>query len=710
MKKAPKEAYGIYQDGKIIRMVHLRKEGAETYLLGMDSIQLEQDWYKSDQVITGSPNSDFIPLDSHFTDVEDLDMNEFAEEGGHPDTQPKMEVSPLTMMLSKFPMQQGVIALNVHEQHILKDEPGRIKRKEISSFRKKNLSHNQIKAGEWKSCILNSEGNTQHWLYTGPNLLLDAIKDYSKESGLRLYYLLADANDIVLTDYYRFLYSTNQVGITLLVYLGHEFRKIYVFQDGQWTSTLPVHITQQFPEADIIYSKIALALDSAQLGEPEQIILAGDLANRQLAAYMNAQSMSTKTSLLEFPNLVLTDSDSVEYADQILAPYSLALALAYKALNIENDAFTKCTFLPARIIDSQKEFRVVWHGFVILSLLFGLALYTTIQYQQTQLNIRQEEQKKTDLNFTLNRLRAENAIVEQLSQDIAKLKENTDKVGKKLEGKNRWTELFDVLNSTFSSYQQSWISNLRHSNGQISITGITSDREHVSRLAANLPASKIRRVTNSKIRDRVVWNFEMDFTLPELDWVEIISKEYMPITRSTTASSRPNRGKVKIQPQTQEQLEQAISYKFGVLPRIEQQNVPLFDESSSNCDPEALQLYRDFSKAINKGNMLEYRFIGHSLIQNYPDCDLIPLTRWWLAYRLYLDREFSLAEDILNPNLQTKDKYLPYNLLLKARLDYVAGNRRFLQTYESLIMDYPESAAARQAELDLAFIERGAVR
>jgi len=709
MKKTPKEAYGIYQDGKIIRMVHLRKDGAETYLLGMDSIQLERDWYKSDQAIAGSPDSDFIPLDSHFMDAEELDMNDFADEGGHTETQPKMEVSPTTLMLSKFPMHQGVIALNVHEQHILKDEPGRIKKKDLAAFRKKSLSRNQLKTGEWKSCVVSSEGESRHWLYTGPNLLLDAIKDYAKEAGTRLYYQIADANDVVLTDYYRFLRNTDQAGINLLVFLGHEFRKVYVFQDGQWISTLPIHITQQFPEADVIYSKIALAMDSAQLGEPEQIVLAGDLANRQLVEYMNSQSMSTKTSLLEFPNLILTDTDSAEYADQVLAPYALALALAYKALNIEDAAFSKCTFLPAKILDSQKEFKVVWHGFLILSLLFGLVLYSTVQYQQRKLDIKQEEQKKTDLSFALNRLRAENAIVEQLNDDIARLRQSTDKVGKKLEGKNRWTELFDVLNSTFATHSQSWISNMRHSNSQISITGITSDRENVSRLAARLPESKIRRVTNSRIRDQVVWNFEMDFVLPELDWVETIAKEYMPAAQSTAARPR-TRSSRSMRPQTQEQLEQAINYAFGILPRIEQPNVPVLDESRTDYSPKALALYRDFAKAINKGNMLEYRFIGHSLIHNYPDSDLIPLTRWWLAYRLYLDREFRLAEDVLRPNLQKADDYHSHNLLLKARLDFVAENRRFLKIYESILLDHPESAAARQAELDLAFIEKGAER
>jgi Tfp pilus assembly protein PilN len=716
MKKTPKEAFGIFQDGQIIRMVHLSKDGADTYLLGMDSIQLERDWYKSDEATAGSADADFIPIDSQYMDADELDLNDISMDSEAEIAQPRMEVSPTTVMFSKFPLHQGVIALNVHENHILKDQPGLIKKKDLARFRKNNLSQAQIKAGHWHSCVIEEAGQGRHWLYTGPNLLLDALINYSKEANTRLYYQLADANDIALTDYYRFVHGSEASGLSLLVYLGHEYRKIFVFEDGKWVSTLPIHITQQFPEAEVIYSKLALALDSAQLGEPESIVLSGDLANRQLVEYMTAQSMSTKSSLLDFPNLIVTNSDNEEFTAQALAPYGLALALAYKAMNHEDPSFTQCTFLPNRIIDNQKELKVVWHGFIVLILVFVLVLYSTIQFQKIHQQIRQQDQLKTDLDFTLNRLRAENAIVEHLNAEIAKFQQISNIVGEILEGKNRWTEMFDILNSTFGTYRQSWISNLRQSGDQISITGITSEREYVSRLAARLPQSGIRRVTNSKIRDQVVWNFEIDFVLPEVDWMDMIASEYSPPPQparkaSPTRRSAPQVARSKSQETSQEAPPPAPkNYKFGILPQLEDQNTPgpITDELKQNA--ELAKLYSTFVSAINKGNMLEYRFIGHSLINGYPESELLPLVRWWLAYRLYLDREFKLANQILEPNLKHADSYHPYSMLMQARLDYATQNRRFTQIYESLIEQYPDSAASRQAKLDLARIEKEVIR
>lgn len=714
MKKTPKEAFGIIQDGQLIRMVHLSKDGADTYLLGMDSIQLERDWYKSEEVTAGSADADFIPIDSQHMESDDLDMNNLAMEAESEQAQPRMEVSPTTMMFSKFPLHKGMIALNVHENNILKDQPGLIKKKDLARFRKNNLNQAQLKAATWQSCVIKGEGHSCHWLHTGPNMLLDALQNYAKEANTKLNFKLADANDVVLTDFYRFVYGVEAAGLSLMVYLGHEYRKIFVFQNGEWVSTLPIHITQQFPEADVIYSKLALALDSAQLGEPESIVWAGELANRQLVEYTNSQSASTKSMLLDFPKLIVTNTENEEFNAQTLAPYGLALALAYKALNYEEPVFTKCTFLPNRILDNQKEFRVAWHGFVVLILVFVLVLYATINYLQTQQQIRQEEQRKTELDFTLNRLRAENAIVEELNSEIAKYREITDIIGNLLKDKNRWTEMFDLLNDTFNTYKESWISNLKQNGDRISISGITSERHHVSRLAARLPESSIRSVSNSKIRDQVVWNFEIDFSLPEVDWMQKIASEYVPPRKSSRpASSSSTSTQVNVapkEPEAQAPLPTPVNYRFGMLPRMQEQYIPASHSEELKQDAELAEQFAAFVSAINKGNMLEYRFIGYSLINSYPDSELLPLIRWWLAYRLYLDREFTLAEQILEPNLNRPDSYTPYSLLMRARLEYATKDRNFLQTYNRLIELYPESKARQQAEMDLTQIKAEVIR
>ncbi|MEN6444666.1 MAG: hypothetical protein ABFC98_01315 [Candidatus Cloacimonas sp.] len=726
MKKKAKEAYAIVQDGLFIRIVYLRKDESDTFLMGLDSLELDSDWYKVDHITAGSPTAGFIP-----TEIQNLDLGQFdqlssPEEEDKGSVLPSTNAKPTTVMLSKFNLQDGIIALNIHEEHIIRDVSGKITKKDMVKFRKLNLNKLQLKSGEWSSCIVETASNKQHWLYTGPNMLLNMLKDYAEEAHLKLFYKLADANDLILTDYFRYTKIFEEGKTVLLAYLGIEFRKIYVFQGGNWTATLPLQITQSKPEPEVINSKIALALDSAQLVEPDEIVLAGDLASRELCDYMNTQNINLDVRILHFPNLTITRTGDSEINDEILCPYGLAIALAYKALNYENPIFTKSNFLPSKLLEEQKELKVVWHGFIVLSLIFALVMFFTIHYLTLNQNLKKYTSANQELEFTLNRLKAENAILEQIRTEINSYKENITQIGNILTGKNRWTEMFDILNASFSSHPSSWLTNLKKADkeNRIFISGTTSRRENIGRLANSLPDARISKVTNAEIRRKKIWNFEMDFTLPEVDWVQGIESEFaeenpeliQKITttpKPTSAKTRPKavNGNTSYHKAVSTKTNGlGIAYNYGVLPLILPENIPQPVGNELGNNRNLAKDFQDFLASINKVNMLDYRFQGHKLLTKYEDSSLIPLIRWWIAYRLYCDEDYKTASLTLEPNLRTTDYYYPYSVLLQARIDFATGNSRFQQLYDSLISQYPNSDIYRQAITDLKNIREGVLR
>ena len=726
MKRKPKEAFGIVQDGLTIRIVHLRKDESDTYLMGLDSIELESDWYKADQVIAGSPNADFIPTDIQNLDINQYEVYETTTAENTESTLPSPNAKPTTILLSKFNFQNGVVALNIHEEHIVKDTSGNIDKKDLVKFRKEKLTKLQMKSGEWSSCIVDAAGQKQHWLYTGPNMLLHMLQDYAQELHTKLYYQLADANDLILTDFFRYTQSIEEDKTILLVYLGIEYRKMFLFQDGKWINTFPLQITQSRPEPEVINSKIALALDSAQVAEPDEIVLTGDLANRELCDYMNTQNISVQVKILHFPNLTVTHTGDSELNEEVLSPYALAIAVAYKALNFDNPVFSKCNFLPAKLLEEQKELKVVWHGFVVLVLIFGVVMFSTIHYLTLNRNISNYKKTNQELEFTLNRLRAENAILEQIRAEIDSYKENINRIGTILKGKNRWTEMFNVLNSGFANQPSSWISNLKKADKEdrIVINGTTTRRENIARIANSLPNSRISKVTNADIRKKKVWNFEMDFDLPEVDWVYDIENEFIqenpevlekiiakPKTKTAVTHAKPviTNGTLSKAVSTKS-TGLGISYNYGVLPLINADNLPqpVGNELASNRN--LTKDFQNFLSSINKVNMMEYRFLGQKILSKYEDSSLLPLIRWWIAYRLYCDKDFKTAAVYLEPNLRTRDSYYPYSVLLQARIDFATGNDRFQQFYDSIISQYPDSDVYRQANIDLKNIRDGVLR
>ncbi len=105
--------------------------------------------------------------------------------------------------------------------------------------------------------------------------------------------------------------------------------------------------------------------------------------------------------------------------------------------------------------------------------------------------------------------------------------------------------------------------------------------------------------------------------------------------------------------------------------------------------------------------MWDYRDLGQKFFQRFPNSDLISVTRWWLSYRLYIDKEYRLANQYLEPMLRAADKYYPHALLLQARIDYAQNNSRYTQWYNTLKSDYTRNPLMNQVKQDLDMIEKG---
>jgi hypothetical protein len=74
---------------------------------------------------------------------------------------------------------------------------------------------------------------------------------------------------------------------------------------------------------------------------------------------------------------------------------------------------------------------------------------------------------------------------------------------------------------------------------------------------------------------------------------------------------------------------------------------------------------------------------------------------------LYLEKEYDLARKHLEPMLQTYDRYHPYAVLLKARLDYASGLGSYKESYDLLNNDYRRHVLMKQVNADLALIGKG---
>jgi Tfp pilus assembly protein PilN len=715
MKKHPKQAFGIFHDGLAVRMVQLTREGKEVFLQSVDHTELDRYWYK----ILDEPS--LSAVDAKTKEERSPAKNDIQIDEFDPDYVTNYQLQPSERMLASFDLRHGVIALNVYDDNILKDNFGAVSKAEISQFVKSKVPSKQLRTGDWQSAIVSIGGQKQHWLHSGTNRLFDLLHDYQRANKLPLFYQLADANDIALTDYFKVAYQNNLEKPTLLVYMGQEYRKAFVFIDGVWTDTLKLQISQTTPDFDIISSKLALAIDSAGLKEPEVIVMCGDLVSFDLIEHMRQQFPSEQVEMLSYYNLSIASQDNENLEMRNLTQFAIPIALAYKALFPEDSRFTPSNFLPSRIVEGQKELKVAWHGFIVLFFIFAVTLVATNLILKTNLTVKQEKALKRDLDFQLEQRRKEAAEIQKIRNELEQQERNIDILKGILDNKNPWTEVLNIANRVFANQGLSWLTNLKLDNNELFLAGVTTKRSGIIAFANAFPDSKIRRVLNSKVRNNNVWTFEITSALPKVDWIGEIEKDMEELVRlkqqfgeeqqqkdKLEAEKKQANGKVKfIAPQKVANAIQIDKKGRVTLPLLDQSICPEPREEITQGEGDDVQDYFKFVTAVNRGNIWEYRDLGQRYITRYRKSELVPAVRWWMSYRLYLDREYDLANQFLEPMLSVSDRYLPYVLLLRARIDYANGNERYKTYYGLLKNDYGRHVVMSQVYTDLDLIAKG---
>ncbi|MBW6513718.1 MAG: hypothetical protein K0B87_03055 [Candidatus Syntrophosphaera sp.] len=746
MKKNPKTSFGILEDGQIIKMACLQRDGYHLYLMNLDYVELDKPLYVTPEQLA--------EYEKTRPSGEEINLDEFASE-----YVTGLKQTPWDRMFGSVRLDSGVIAINVSEENLSRglDIPESAAAERV--FLRSNLTPQHQKNGEWQTSRFDVGGTSQIWLHQGPNQLYELLKTYGKRNKKNLYYQLADANDIALADHYR----TNNLGDGqrhLLVYLGREFRKAFLFDQGGLVDIYNLNITQDLPEAELIHSRVSLALDNAQQPEPDRIVICGDLASDELVRYFNKHD-SGRTSLLSFPNLTVFNGKADLYNEVFLAQFALPIALAQKALFPDEARYTPSNFLTRKQIEAQRTFKVAWHGYLILGLIFALALLGTIAFLTVRSNLKHEKEAQRRLQHELAVLQVEAAEIARMKAELEQFKRNTEVIRGVIQGKNPWSEVLDTLNRVAQARPISWLTNLKRNGERLQLSGVTTNRNHVIDIAATLPQSRIQRVTSAEIRDFKVWNFEIASDFPSVDWVAKIEAE----TAELLARNRAEKEKATLELAAAEQAaaaqeaaemkaaqtmtaaekkaleartaaekkaaearavaEKAAAEKPAAaqpapapaprtasttgnkLPSIDKAYMPQPSDWQKQAPANELAAYNAFIAAVNRGDKQGFKQLGYDFINKYPQSRLNRLLRWHFANKLYIYGEYIDAKVVLDPLVRYVDAHYPYALLLAARIDHQTGYDRYRRLYNLMQKDYAEHPMQGQVQADIAAIGRG---
>jgi Tfp pilus assembly protein PilN len=715
MIKHPKQVYAIAEDGSKIRLVRLTRDKDIVYLHDLDQIDLEKSLYAhtEEELSAGLEAGGVIP-GPEFQDSREISLDDFTS-----DYTAEIQLSPWENTFNSYDLHNGVLAVNINDENIIRYPDSVLSGRALKQFARSSLSPGDYKAKNWTACSVKIANRPHTWLHHGSNQLLSMLDQYAKKHKRRFYFQLADANDIALADYFRVLRADPEKR-TLLVYLGSEHRRAYLFEKGAWITTLQLQISQPEPDPEIVYSKLALALDSAQLADPEEIVLCGDKSSGELLDYLRQQYSEDMVHFLSFPELVISSEKTNQYDSRFLAQFALPIALAYKALHPEDERFSPTNFLPPKILEGQKYFKVAWHGFMVLMAVFAVVFYATFSILQIGKSLNEAKALKRNLDKTLAQRRAQANEIQKIRSDLESQQKSMEVMKGVLEGKNPWALILDKLNRRFAERPVSWLTNVRKNGEQLSISGVTTNRANVLEFAALFPNGQINKVAQAMLKDTTVWQFDISSDFPVVDWWGDIQRdleELMALKQlygEETAAENPgassSQSTANLPPGTVSTpvIKNLQQYK-GLKP-IPAELMPKPSERTLKSAGAEINEYNAIISAINRANMWEYRDLASKFLSKYSKSSLAPYVRWHMANRMFIDAGWDMVFYYTGPLLSVRNDMYPYALLVRARTNYVRGNELYKKEYSELKNDFSRHPLNKVVTEDLAQIARGGAK
>jgi TolA-binding protein len=663
MSKKNKFHFGIFEDGKNIKIAQLQMQKNSASLVSLQKEFMDSPLYagavlKKKNFEQGDvENNGPINLNEQSDDF-DLDQGEDLHS----------KFMSLEYLLRRFPLNSGKLALNANNDklnfHTLNLPQKKITRSKLVELeilkpyekRDKNIQINFIP---------NVNDQTTIVVHRGENKLFSFLQDFNKKNAHKKYfYSLIDCNDILLTDYLKNSKELAASENTLLLYLGHEYKKGIFMEGNSYKKSFPIMTSaNSFDIKEEIYSKLMLMEDEEDLPEFSKLIIAGDYSKDEDIAYFSQKYENIEVKRATFENFPLTIDPEIG-ADEIAA-YIIPIMLAMKSMHLKTLHFITSNFLSPKVIESQKPFKIGWHGFVILAVIFLTVLYLTNSYLNFNQQLNQMVAKNKNLEQKLQSIKQDRMIIQNVQKQINQIIESDSKITNILENKNKWTYIMNKFAYAVATHPKSWLTNVKSEKNGFITSGITDDRENIIYFSKLFPNSNITSVDSETLEGREIWSFDISYDYPAISTFEIIEKK--------EKSPPPDVTPVK----TMETKNNSVN-----------------------------TLYRQITNAYYQGDRKKVINLARKLIEKYPQDELALNSKYLIGELIYQEGKTEEALQLFNQVIEAKNNMAPFAMYMKAKLMANKGqNQQAIEQLQLLMNYYTTSSVLPKAKKLLRTLE-----
>ena len=702
-----RHAFGIFKDGLKVKIAQLTLRNGIVSIQSLEETTLSSALFAKEMEDNGEmllpieQQEDEISIpeiseneDDAFSipEISDFDSIDDFEDSSKSDMLPGLQ--ELQNFLQEFPLERGKISFNANADQIsyFQFDSSYGTKNLHNRLLKELLSKEDIKAKNYSfDYILNPDKSGLAYVHTGKFRLFDALEEINQIlSKKRYYYSYVDTNEVTLINIVNNNYDFSEDDYILILYIGFDYKIGIILKNGMYFKTFPIIVpeTDKVSMREIIYSKVLLEQDISDIPITKNILLAGDnTSDEDLKYFRSASQEGDNINRIAHRCLTIQGELEDEITPEKIARYAIPIELAYKTLDIKkkNKKFNKTNLLPNKIIEGQKHFKIVWHGFLVLAAIFYFAFAGTVKSLELKRDIidYQNKNNQVEQEFIKNK-----ELVDRLNEIKVKLntlKENMIKVGSITGNKNQWNYILDVFSRSLRKNRLSWLSDITSDGNGFTIDGYTTNRHAIIVFSELFPESTITYISkdNDEDEDFIIWKFRISSNYPDYKMVrdaneiEIIPEE----------------------PVQQVQIEQTKIEEVKVEEKPEEVIITETSEEISKKYNAILSLY--FAGKIDDTFDQFSEFVI-----NYPQHKMTYNAKYLIGECLYHKNRYAEAKKIFEMTYELNGNKSPDALIMLGHCSYKENDPESAKQYwNTLIEKYPDNDLSKIAHIKIMDLE-----
>jgi len=346
--------------------------------------------------------------------------------------------------------------------------------------------------------------------------LINALDNIKGFIGNRLPVISAiDSADVSMMNLIRANYTLEPEDVTVVIYVGAEFTRL-IFMRGEHFHQFAPIIGEGYDSPNLqntVYSRLLLEQDNLAIPHIRRIILAGECKRIGFQEFLSQQLPDQEVEYLGTPRLDASKLSSEQ--QDLISEYAVPIGAALKVLDQRNTDLYDVNLLPASVREGQRVFKLAWHGYALLLMLFMSTLLFTWQIALKSREIRDLR----DVLTLKESQRAENMTlansIQGLEDQLTRYKTSMALYDSLVPGTERWSKVLTQVSHGVEDLNSIWLTDMTASPaGDMMMNGFTTYRTRIPRLSTLFDEALLEEVNVQEIRKQTVYKYRIKVPNP----------------------------------------------------------------------------------------------------------------------------------------------------------------------------------------------------